>query len=483
MAFFTFDNLWTLLALIAFGLAITVLLLLKSRLKLNFSWRVLIALAAGILFGVIEQLIFGPGSKTEAGRLIKLWLNILGSGFVNALQFVVVPLVLVSIIKSIAQFGDAVTGAKTAGRVIAFLLVTTALSTIITIITTRIYNLSADQLINTVPTHRDPIDIPTTILKMVPINLFQALSSNSILPIVFISAIVGFANLAIKKKNATLSAHFESALEVGRVFIMEIVHMVIDFTPYGVLAIVTNRAAEGTAESIKQLGLIIAAAFTAMIIIFALHMLIVLILRVNPVRYIKKAAPPLIFAFSSRSSSASLPMTIRSLRILGVPESSANLAATLGTCIGQNACSGMQPVLVAILVAQTQGMAVWTFQFMFQLLVFVVIASIGTAGVGGGATNVSIIVLGMIGLPLDLVGILVSVDFIIDMGRTAVNVSDSIVAGLFVSRWEKSLDEDKLMEDIEPTEGEEGTNEMKSDGGGRCLVSGGPTYTAVGNSS
>jgi L-cystine uptake protein TcyP (sodium:dicarboxylate symporter family) len=280
---------------------------------------------------------------------------------------------------------------------------------------------------------------------MVPQNLFASLSQNSILSIVFIAVLVGFANLAIKQKNPAVSAGFERALETARLFVMELVRMVINFTPYGVLGTVTNCAASGDWDSAKQLGLIIAAAFTVMIVIFALHLLIAMLMKVNPLVYIKQAAPPLLFAFSSRSSSACLPLTIRTLQNLGVPESTANLAATLGTCMGQNACSGVQPALVAILVAQNQRMEVWTdMTFLVELVVCVIIASIGTAGVGGGATNVSLMVLSMLGLPIDLVGVLISIDFLIDMGRTMINVNDSIVAGIFVSRIEKTIDDEIL---------------------------------------
>jgi L-cystine uptake protein TcyP (sodium:dicarboxylate symporter family) len=129
---------------------------------------------------------------------------------------------------------------------------------------------------------------------------------------------------------------------------------------------------------------------------------------------------------------------------LGVPETTANLAGTFGTCIGQNACSGMQPPLLVILVAQVQNVTVWEPAFLIELLLYVLIASIGTAGVGGGATNVSIMILSMFSLPINLVAVLISVDFIIDMGRTLVNVNDSILAGLFVARLEKTLDEEIL---------------------------------------
>jgi L-cystine uptake protein TcyP (sodium:dicarboxylate symporter family) len=225
---------------------------------------------------------------------------------------------------------------------------------------------------------------------------------------------------------------------------MELVRLVIDFTPYGVLATVTNTAAGGDVESVKEFALVLAGAYTALILIFGMHMLVLAMLRVSPVRYLKVAGGPLMFSFGSRSSSACLPLTIRAMQDLGVPETTANLAATFGTCMGQNACSGMQPPLLAMLVAQVQNIEVWEATFLIELVIYVMIASIGTAGVGGGATNVSIMVLSMFSLPIDLVAVLIGIDFLIDMGRTMVNVNDSMIAGIFVARIEKTLNEDVL---------------------------------------
>jgi L-cystine uptake protein TcyP (sodium:dicarboxylate symporter family) len=124
---------------------------------------------------------------------------------------------------------------------------------------------------------------------------------------------------------------------------MELVRLVIAFTPYEVLAQVTNTAAGGDVDSMKQLGMVIAGAHTALVLILLLHLLVVLLLRISLVVFIKATGPPLTFAFGSRSSSTCLPLTIRAMQQLGVLESTANLAGTFGTCMGQNACSVMQP--------------------------------------------------------------------------------------------------------------------------------------------
>lgn len=137
------------------------------------------------------------------------------------------------------------------------------------------------------------------------------------------------------------------------------------------------------------------------------------------------------------------------MRSLGVSDINANLAGTLGTCIGQNGCAGMYPTWLAILAGMRQNWDVWTPQFLIQLVIIVIIASIGTAGVGGGAINVPLLVLSLIGLPIDLVTILISVDFIIDMGRTMINVDDNILAGYVIGKLEHDINLEILNDNLQ----------------------------------
>jgi L-cystine uptake protein TcyP (sodium:dicarboxylate symporter family) len=245
-----------------------------------------------------------------------------------------------------------------------------------------------------------------------------------------------------------MGARFESFLEIAYAMVLKMVHFVIKFTPYGVLAIITVRVASGSGRFILQLGLVIAASFAALLAIFIMHLVIAAVGGISPVTYLKKSAPALLFAFSSRSSAATVPLTVQAQRSLGVGEANANLAAALGTCIGQNACAGMTPPMLAILVGQVQGWDVWSAAFIIPLVLYGVIASIGTAGVGGGAINVSLLVLSLMGLPVELVTVLISVDFIIDMGRTLINVSDSILSGYIAGRLEQEINQDLLHDRI-----------------------------------
>jgi L-cystine uptake protein TcyP (sodium:dicarboxylate symporter family) len=443
---FTVTNWWVVLGLAVFAGLLGLLAVLRG--KLGFTARVGLALVIGAVFGIVLQLIFGAETTTGAGALIKKWINIVGSLFTKSLQLIIVPLVLVSIINAITKLTSFGEGFKKAGRIIAFLLVTTAVSAIFTIIVVRIFNLSADYLIEYTASTSQPADVATTIINLIPNNLFAAFSSNSVLPVVFAAVLLGFAYLAVKKEDTELGARFEAFLGTAYTLVLKMVNFVIKFTPYGVLAIITVRVASGSGQFIIQLGLVIVASFIVMLAIFIMHLVIAAAGGISPLVYLKKTAPALLFAFSSRSSAATVPLTIQAQRSLGVGEANANLAAALGTCIGQNGCAGLTPPMLAILVGLVQGWNVWSPAFLVPLVLYVVIASIGTAGVGGGAINVSLLVLSLMGLPIELVTILISIDFIIDMGRTLINVSDSILSGFMSGRLEHEINEDILYDRI-----------------------------------
>ncbi|PTK03813.1 L-cystine transporter, partial [Mammaliicoccus sciuri] len=153
------------------------------------------------------------------------------------------------------------------------------------------------------------------------------------------------------------------------------------------------------------------------------------LLGISPIRYVKKTLEVLIFAFTSRSSAGALPLNVQTqTRRLGVPEGIANFAATFGLSIGQNGCAGIYPAMLAIMVAPVANVEI-DLQFIVTLIAVVIISSFGVAGVGGGATFASILVLSTLNLPVALAGVLISVEPLIDMGRTALNVNDSMLAG------------------------------------------------------
>jgi L-cystine uptake protein TcyP (sodium:dicarboxylate symporter family) len=168
---------------------------------------------------------------------------------------------------------------------------------------------------------------------------------------------------------------------------------------------------------------------------FCVHLVIVAATGLNPGRYVRKIFPVLAFAFTSRTSAGAIPMSVQTQTArLGTPEGIANFAASFGSMMGQNGCAGIYPAMLAVMIAPTVGIDPMAPGFLLQLLAVVTFGSVGVAGVGGGATFAALIVLSSMNLPVALAGLLISIEPLIDMGRTALNVSGSITAGTVTSR-------------------------------------------------
>ena len=190
------------------------------------------------------------------------------------------------------------------------------------------------------------------------------------------------------------------------------------------------------------------ASYVALIVMFVIHLLLIALSGLNPIQYLKKVFPVLTFAFTSRSSAGAMPLNIEAQKEkLGISEGIANFAASFGVSIGQNGCAGIYPAMLAMMVAPTVGIDPLQPQFILTLIAVVAISSFGVAGVGGGATFAALIVLSTMNLPIGIVALVISVEPLIDMGRTALNVSGSMTAGLISSKWLGELDQDTYNQD------------------------------------
>ena len=292
------------------------------------------------------------------------------------------------------------------------------------------------------------LTLPQEILSFIPTNPFADLAgarSTSTIAVVIFSAILGVAYLRLRDKDVEQADFFKSLIDSLYGIVMRIVAMVLGLTPYGILALIAKVMAASDYRAILGLGKFVLVSYGALLAVLCVHCLILLANRVNPATYFKKAFPVLSFAFVSRSSAGALPLNIETQhKALGVDSASANLAASFGMSIGQNGCAGVYPAMLATIVAPTVGIDVLSPTFFVPLIAVVAISSFGVAGVGGGATFASLIVLGTMGLPIEVVAVLASVEPLIDMGRTALNVSDSMVAGITASHVAGGLDRSVL---------------------------------------
>ncbi|UZJ77635.1 L-cystine transporter [Fictibacillus sp. KU28468] len=438
---------------------IVVLLLLAGglyylqRKKVSFSKRVFAALAAGIVFGLILQFVYEPASKVLANSTD--WYSIMGGGYVKFLQMAVMPLVFVSILSAFTKLKLSNNVGKISGSVIGILLGTTAIAAAIGIAAALSFHLEAVQITKGAPELARATELQTTfdqikdktlpqqVLDLLPGNPFLDFTGarpTSTIAIVIFAAFVGIAYLGVKRKQADQAALFASIVEAVHAIVMRVVTLILRLTPYGVLALMTKTVALSDLDAIAKLGKFVIASYIALALMFIIHLLFITFSGLSPVTYIRKAFPVLSFAFTSRTSAGALPLNISTQKSLGVPEGIANFAGSFGLTIGQNGCAGIYPAMLAVMIAPSAGIDPLTPSFILSLIVIVVISSFGIAGVGGGATFAALLVLSSMNLPVALAGLLISVEPLIDMGRTALNVSGAMTAGILTSKARKELD-------------------------------------------
>ena len=218
--------------------------------------------------------------------------------------------------------------------------------------------------------------------------------------------------------------------------IMKLVRLIMLLTPYGILALMTKVVAGSNGSDILNLINFVIASYLAIAVMFGVHALLLRLNGVNVSAYFKKVWPVLTFAFTSRSSAATIPLNVEiQVKKLKVPQSIANLSASLGATIGQNGCAGIYPAMLAAMIAPSMGINPMDPMFILSLVGIVTISSFGVAGVGGGATFAALIVLPAMGFPVALVALLISIEPLIDMARTALNVNGAMIAGVLTDRF------------------------------------------------
>jgi uncharacterized protein len=428
--------------------AICALLYGMQKKHLSFSKRVFSALALGVLLGGAFHYIYGAGSPVIAAT--SSYLEIIGLGYVKLLQMIVMPLIMVSIIGAILKLKGAYSVGKISALTIGTLMLTTMVAAAVGILMAKLFDLTAVGLTATASeiarghylqgslNTAKAVTFPSMVLSFIPSNPFLDMTGarkTSTIAVVIFSIFVGIAGISLTTKKPHVFASLESFVNVAQAIVLRVVTMVLRLTPYGVFALMTQLVAESSYADILKLGSFVLASYSAILIMFAVHLAIVASAGLNPIHYAKKIMPVLVFAFTSRSSVGAIPMNIQTqIKGLGTPEGIANFSATFGSTIGQNGCAGIYPAMLAVMIAPTVGIDPFTITFVAQLIFIVTIGSVGVAGVGGGATFAALIVLSAMNLPVALAGLLISIEPLIDMGRTALNVSGSITAGTVTSR-------------------------------------------------
>ncbi|EOB0575381.1 L-cystine transporter [Staphylococcus aureus] len=432
-----------------------VILHMMARKHISFAKRVFTALGIGIVFGVLLHLVYGTHSNVITST--SDWFNIVGQGYVALLQMIVMPLIFISIVAAFTKIQIGEKFAKIGSLIFIFLIGTVTIAAIVGVVYALVFGLDAStiNLGNAEQARGSEIakqakdltahTLPQQILELLPKNPFLDFTgqrATSTIAVVIFASFIGFAYLRVARKQPDHGELLKRAIDAIYSLVMAIVTFVLRLTPYGVLAIMANTLSTSDFGAIWTLGKFLIASYAALITMYIIHLIILSLLGISPIRYVKKTLEVLIFAFTSRSSAGALPLNVQTqTRRLGVPEGIANFAATFGLSIGQNGCAGIYPAMLAIMVAPVANVEI-DLQFIVTLIAVVIISSFGVAGVGGGATFASILVLSTLNLPVALAGVLISVEPLIDMGRTALNVNDSMLAGTGTAKLTKHWDKD-----------------------------------------
>ena len=430
-----FRTLAFIVALIALFKVINVL----QKKKVSFSTRMITGTVLGLILGVIVQVVANfPDSPKDITWINQLsgWYSFVGGGFIDLLKMLVVPLIFLSIIRVIMNMqGDNL--GKLTTRTIGALIGLTAIAAIIGIALATLFNLGQGfDAANNTAEIREAVSLTETIRGLLPSNIVSSMAEGNIVGVVIFSAFVGTSIRRLSKKHAETIEPFVKWVEASYKIIISVTMTIIKFMPYAVVALLANTIISNGIGVLASVGKFIACLYLAVLIMLVVHMIVAMLNGVSPISYIKNASEPLILAFTSRSSLGTLPVTIETLeKKFDVNNGVATFVSSLGSNMGLNGCAGIYPALTAVMLAQITKTPI-DISFCMMLLVIIAISSFGIAGLPGTATiAISVVISGM-GMEayFPLLGAVIAVDPILDMGRTMLNVSGTITSSIAVDR-------------------------------------------------
>ena len=424
----------------------------------SLSRKILAGLGVGVAFGLVLQ--FAYSGNPDVIKETLTWTNVVGTSYINLLRMVIMPLVLIMMIAAVIRMREVAELGKIGGTVIGILIGTTMIAAFVGILMANVFDLSMDGmtegarelaragvLVSRQGTIAD-LGLADMLIRFIPSNIFSDLTGarpTSIIAVVIFGILFGLAALLVAKEDEEKGRVIVSFVETTQAIIMKLVRMIMLLTPYGILALMTKVVAGSNGADILNLITFVIASYIAIAIMFGIHALLLRLNGVNVLEYFKKVWPVLTFAFSSRSSAATIPLNVEAqVDELSVPKSVASLSATFGATIGQNGCAGIYPAMLATMIAPSMGIDPLNPTFILSLIGIVAISSFGVAGVGGGATFAALVVLPTMGFPIALVALLISIEPLIDMARTALNVNGSMTAGVITARILRVKADDEL---------------------------------------
>lgn len=411
-------------------------------LKLKLHWQILIALGFALIVGSLLKSFPSDISNSVIGIL-----DFFGELFLNALKMIILPLILASMITGVSAVSDNHALGRLGGKTLAYYLSTSLLAILTGLL---IVNLLSPGIVDGQPVNppvdnelmmqkleniegRGHSDIADVFLRMVPSNLVAAAGDNKqMLGVIFFGLLFGiFMSRIDKKREAVLKEFWNGVLDV----IMLITDLIMKFAPLGVFALVAKVVAETGMSQFESVGWF----FLTVLIALSIHVFVTMpvllkvIARVNPLNHYRAMAPALFTAFSTSSSTATLPLTMECVQDnAGVPQRISSFVLPLGATVNMDG-TALYECVAAMFIAQAFGLEL-SLTTQFTIVIIALITSIGVAGIPSASLVAIGIILLSIGLPLEAIGIILVVDRVLDMFRTSVNVfSDSCGAVIIAS--------------------------------------------------
>lgn len=398
--------------------------------KMQLTTKIFIGLALGIVVGIILQ----PNPEV-ANNYIKPF----GTLFLNLIKLVIVPLVFSSLVVGACSMDDVRKLGRIGGKTVAYYMLTTAFAVTIGLILANVTNVGGGFSI--------PVDakveiaeapnVVDTLLNIIPSNPLKALVDGNMLQIIAFALIIGAGIIGIGEKGKNLQSFFDSFAEV----MYKIIAVIMNFAPIGVFALIVPVVAVNGPSVLLPLLKLIIVVYAAC----ALHAILTYSLtvwgfgKVTPLQFFKGVAPAMVFAYTTASSSATLPINMkRCQENLGVPKSICSFTLPLGATINMDGTAIYQGVC-AFFIAQIYGLEL-TLSAQLTIILTATLASIGTAGVPGAGMIMLGMVLQSVGLPIEGIAIIAGVDRILDMMRTMINITGDAACSVIVAATEGELD-------------------------------------------
>lgn len=414
----------------------------EPKKKLDLSTKIFASLIIGALCGVALHYLV-PASSFRDDVIIEGVLYVIGQGFIRLMQMLVVPLVFCSLICGSMAIGDTKTLGKVGIKTVLFYLFTTTLAVTVALTVASIINpgigVTMDNVSKADITIADKQPFKETLLNIIPKNPVESLANADMLPIIVFALFVGIMLAKLGSKASTVANFFNEFNNI----MMEMTMAVMSVAPIGVFCLIARTFAnigfDAFVPMLKYMAAVILALFIQCFGVY--QILLFIFTRLNPLKFVKKFFPVMNFAFTTATSNATIPLSIDTLnKKMGVSKKISSFTIPLGATVNMDGTSIMQGVAV-IFIAQVYGMSLTTSD-LITVVATATLASIGTAGVPSVGLITLAMVLQSVGLPTEGIALIMGIDRILDMLRTAVNITGDAVCTTIVSYQEKALDKD-----------------------------------------